>query len=131
MIPVISVAVFGLITVGVYLLMHRSLLRVALGLGCLGHGVNLILVSGGRWGDRAPLVTPGIQATDITDPLTQAFVLTAIVISMALTLYLLAAMVMHTRRGGRPELVAAPENDGDKSHESLAAELSGRAENQT
>lgn len=125
MVPVITLAVFGLITVGVYLLMHRSLLRVALGLGCLGHGINLILLAGGRWGDRSPLVAPGTEATDITDPLTQAFVLTAIVISMALTLYLLSTMVVHTLRGGRPEFVAAPENDGD---ESPASEFSGDAE---
>ncbi len=128
MVPVTSLAVFLLVTVGVYLLMHRSLLRVAMGLGCLGHGINLILLAAGRWGSRAPLVTPGTQATDVTDPIPQAFVLTAIVISMALTLYLLAVTVVQTRHGGRAELVAAPENDEGRSPESLTVEFSGSQE---
>jgi multicomponent Na+:H+ antiporter subunit C len=126
MLPVITLAVFLLMTVGSYLLMHRSLLRVALGLGCLGHGINLIVLSAGRWGQRAPLVAADMQATDVTDPVPQAFVLTAIVITMALTLYLLAVAVAQTRRGGRAELVAAPESDTNLDAESLAAEFAGR-----
>ena len=128
MVPIIALAVFLLMTVGVYLLMHRSLLRVAMGLGCLGHGVNLILLSAGRWGARAPFALPGSAATDVTDPIPQAFVLTAIVISMALTLYLPAATVVQTRLGGRAELVAAPESDGERSRASLAAEFAGGPE---
>lgn len=128
MVPVTTLAVFLLITVGVYLLMHRSLLRVAMGLGCLGHGIHLILLAAGRWGSRAPLVMPGTEPTDVTDPIPQAFVLTAIVISMAITLYLLAVTVVHTRNGGRAELVAAPESDEGRSPESLAAEFSGGRE---
>lgn len=126
MLPVVTLAVFMLMTVGSYLLMHRSLLRVALGLGCLGHGINLIVLSAGRWGQLAPLVAADMQATDVTDPVPQAFVLTAIVITMALTLYLLAVAVAQTRRGGQAELVAAPESDHPLEGESLAAEFAGR-----
>lgn len=128
MLPVIALAIFLLMTVGVYLLMHRSLLRVALGLACIGHSVNLILLSAGRWGERPPIVSSGMQATDVTDPIPQAFALTAIVISMALTLYLLATAVVYSRRGGRAELIPAPENDGEQSSESLSMEFSGRGE---
>ena len=42
---------------------------------------------------------------------------------MALTLYLPAATVVQTRLGGRAELVAAPESDGERSRASLAAEF--------
>ena len=130
MVPVTAIAVFLLVTVGVYLLMHRSLLRVAMGLGCLAHGINLILLAAGRWGERAPLMVPGTQATDVTDPIPQAFVLTAIVISMALTVYLLAVTVVQTRQGGRAELVAAPESDEDRGPDSFAAEFSSGPEGQ-
>jgi len=126
--PVVAVSVFLLVTVGVFLLLHRSLVRVALGLGCLGHGVNLLLLSAGRWGPSAPLVREGLAARDLMDPVPQAFVLTAIVISMAFTLYLLAAMALQTRRGGAPEMAPPPEDDGGRAASGVLAELEGRVE---
>ncbi|MDJ0864679.1 MAG: sodium:proton antiporter [Myxococcota bacterium] len=128
MLPVVAVAVFLLVTVGVFLLLHRSLLRVVLGLGCLSHAVNLLVLSGGRWGRAAPLAVGGVRVEDLADPVPQAFVLTAIVISMAFTLYLLAAMATKARRGGVPEIAPAPESDGDRTPASLRAELEGREE---
>jgi multicomponent Na+:H+ antiporter subunit C len=126
MLPVVASAVFLLVTVGVFLLLHRSLLLVALGLGCLSHAVHLLMLSAGRWGDRAPLVTQGVRPEDIGDPVTQAFVLTAIVIALAFTLYLLAGMAEQTRRGGTPELAPPPEGDGERAADEILAELEGR-----
>jgi multicomponent Na+:H+ antiporter subunit C len=126
LLPVVAAAVFLLLTAGVFLILHRSLLRVALGVGCLGHAIHLIVLSAGRWGERAPLVKAGIRPEQISDPVPQAFVLTAIVIAMAFTLYLLAGMVAQTRRGGAPELATPPENDGERSDEEVLAELEGR-----
>jgi multicomponent Na+:H+ antiporter subunit C len=132
--PVVAASVFLLVTVGVFLLLHRSLVRVALGLGCLSHGVNLLLLrnllllSAGRWGPSAPLVREGLAARDLMDPVPQAFVLTAIVISMAFTLYLLAAMALKTRRGGAPEMAPPPEDDGGRSASGVLAELEGRVD---
>jgi len=128
MLPVVALAVFLLVTVGVYLLLHRSLLRVALGLACLSHGVNFLVLSAGRWGSEAPIVTAGVRPAEVGDPVPQAFVLTAIVIAMAFTLYLLAGMAVQTRRGGVPKLVPAPEDDGPQPAEALLAELAGRGE---
>ena len=126
MLPVVAIAVFLLLTAGVYLLLHRSLLRVALGLACISHGVNFVVLSAGRWGSAAPIVADDTRAMDVSDPLPQAFVLTAIVIAMAFTLYLLAAMAVQTRRGGVPKLVPAPEDDGSLPAEEILAELAGR-----
>ena len=126
MLPVVAAAVFLLITVGVFLLLHRSLLLVALGLGCLSHAVHLVVLSAGRWGDRAPLVTQGVRAQDVGDPVTQAFVLTAIVIALAFTLYLLAGMAAQTRSGGAPELAPLPEGDAERPADEILAELEGR-----
>ena len=79
----------ALIGCGVYLVLERSLPRVLVGLVMLGNGVNLLfLVSGGPAG-RAPIV--GQSPTEqMSDPLPQALVLTAIVISLATTSFLLA-----------------------------------------
>ncbi len=126
MLPVVAGAVFLLITVGVFLLLHKSLLRVALGLGCLSHAVNFLVLSAGRWGEHAPLVTEGLRPEDISDPVPQAFVLTAIVIAMAFTVYLLAGMAAQTRRGGVPELSPPPEGDGERAADEVLAELEGR-----
>jgi multicomponent Na+:H+ antiporter subunit C len=128
LVTVIASAVFLLVTVGVYLLLHSSLLRVALGFGCLSHAVHLVVLSAGRWGDRAPLVREAVRPEEIGDPVTQAFVLTAIVIAMAFTVYFLAGMVVQTLRGGVPELLTPPAGDGERSSEEILAELEGRGE---
>jgi multicomponent Na+:H+ antiporter subunit C len=74
---------------GVYLVLERSLTRVLVGLVMLGNGVNvLFLVSGGPPG-RAPIVDETDPAA-MSDPLPQALVLTAIVISLGTSAFLLA-----------------------------------------
>jgi len=49
--------------------------------------------------------------TTVADPLPQALVLTAIVISMAVTLYLIAVMGVTAKREGVVDVQAAPEAD--------------------
>ncbi|MEY3358221.1 MAG: hypothetical protein RIR87_1280 [Actinomycetota bacterium] len=85
--PALLVLVGVLFAAGTYLLMERSLTRIALGVGVLGNGVNVLLVIvGGRPG-RAPIIG---EDGELTDPLPQALVLTAIVIGFALLAFLLA-----------------------------------------
>jgi multicomponent Na+:H+ antiporter subunit C len=78
---------------GTYLVLGRQLSRVIIGIGLLGHGVNLLLVlSGGDGGDPA-FAGPDTTAADVdrfADPLPQAFVLTAIVITFGVVAFLLA-----------------------------------------
>ena len=82
-------AAAAMIGCGVYLVLERSLTRVLVGLVMLGNGVNLLfLVSGGRAG-RAPIVGEGGQSV-MSDPLPQALVLTAIVISLGTVAFVLA-----------------------------------------
>lgn len=76
-----------LFAAGTYLLMERSLTRIALGVGVLGNGVNVLLVAVGSRPGRAPIITGDGEPTD---PLPQALVLTAIVIGFALLAFLLA-----------------------------------------
>lgn len=72
---------------GTYLVLGRQLSRVVIGIGLLGHGVNIVLVlSGGDGGDPAFV---GGDPSGFADPLPQAFVLTAIVITFGVIAFLL------------------------------------------
>ena len=78
-----------LVAAGVYLLLERSLTRVLVGVVLIGNGANLLfLVASGAAGG-APIVgtTP---EDEMSDPLPQAMVLTAIVITLGMTAFLLA-----------------------------------------
>lgn len=72
---------------GTYLLLQRELTRIVIGLALLAHGANLfILLGAGRRGDPTFV---GDGSGDFLDPLPQAFVLTAIVITFGVTTFLL------------------------------------------
>jgi multicomponent Na+:H+ antiporter subunit C len=78
----------ALFAVGTYLVLQRQLSRIIIGLGLLTHGANVLLIAAGRSG-RPPLIGRG-PASTFSDPLPQALVLTAIVITFAVTALLLA-----------------------------------------
>lgn len=84
-------AVMGvLFAAGIYLLLERSLTRVLLGIILVGNGVNLLILAAGGPQGLAPLYDAGIPPEDYADPLPQALILTAIVITFAVTAFLLA-----------------------------------------
>ena len=86
----------GLLMFGaVYLFSKRELLRVILGLVLLGHAGNLILLAAGGTDRRALPFSHKHELATQADPLPQAFVLTAIVISFAITVLLLVLSLIH------------------------------------
>ena len=93
---VVVLTVFLLASVGVYLLLARRTFPTILGVSLIGHAVNLIVLSAGRVRSTAPLLEKGEGSKGLVetmaDPMPQALVLTDIVISMAITLYLIAVM---------------------------------------
>jgi multicomponent Na+:H+ antiporter subunit C len=79
-----------LVATGVYLLLTRSLIRIVFGVGLLANGVNLLIIAtSGRSGSPA-FIENGTVPADVTEPLPQAFVLTSVVISLALIAFLAA-----------------------------------------
>ena len=74
---------------GTWLLLQRRLTRIIVGIGLLGHGANLLLITAGRSG-RAPIVVEGTDPATVSDPLPQALALTAVVITFGVTAFLLA-----------------------------------------
>lgn len=85
MLAAVAALLFG---IGTYLVLQRKLSRIIIGLGLLTHGANILLVTAGRRGDP-PIFGEG-PARDFADPLVQALVLTAIVITFGVSTLLLA-----------------------------------------
>ena len=86
---VISLGIGLLTGTGIYLVLRERTFSVILGLTLLSYAVNLLIFVSGRLMTGAPpLILPG--QTQHTDPLPQALVLTAIVISFGMTAYLVA-----------------------------------------
>jgi multicomponent Na+:H+ antiporter subunit C len=77
---------FGL---GTWLLLQRRLTRIVIGLGLIGHGTNILLLTSGGGGGLPPVIGTGEQ-DEFADPLPQALALTAIVITFGVTAFLLA-----------------------------------------
>ncbi|MDO4928014.1 MAG: cation:proton antiporter subunit C [Corynebacterium sp.] len=87
---ILAITIGLLIAGGVYLVLQRGMLRIVIGMTLISHAVNLLILTAGspKWrGDPFPNITDLDAAAD---PLPQAFVLTAIVIAMATTTYMLA-----------------------------------------
>lgn len=78
-----------LFATGTYLVLQRMLSRVVIGLGLMSHGANLLIMLAGS-GPAVPPIVGGESSELIADPLPQAMVLTAIVITFGITAFLLA-----------------------------------------
>jgi len=74
---------------GIYLILERSLTRVLLGLMLLANATNLLILATGGYSGLAPLFSKDTAAGDYNDPLPQALILTSIVISFAVTAFML------------------------------------------
>lgn len=75
-----SLAVGILFAAGIYQILRRNVIRAAIGLVLLSNSVNLFLFSAGAYNGAAAAYSTA--TSQISDPLPQALVLTAIVISM-------------------------------------------------
>lgn len=82
------VALAGLtLAVAIYLILSRALIRMLLGIVVLGNGVNLLIFVAGRLTRSVPpIIPPGalVPQAYYANPLPQALILTAIVISFAI-----------------------------------------------
>ncbi len=76
-----------LASTGTYLVLHRNLTRIILGLGMLGNAINLLILTAGSTPGRAPIIG---SDGPFTDPVPQALVLTSIVITFGVLSFLLS-----------------------------------------
>ena len=80
---VMAILVGTLYTGGLYMMMRRSITKLIIGLGLLGHASNLLIFTTGRLARTDPPIirsTPDGDLSTYADPLPQALILTAIVI---------------------------------------------------
>lgn len=99
---ILLVAVGVLFAAGVTLLLERTLTRVLLGVILLGNGANLVILLAAKPG--GPPIVGVTEPEKMTDPLPQAMILTAIVITLGMTAFLLALAYRSWRLAGRDEV---------------------------
>jgi len=123
---VVIAVLFG---TGAYLLMHRSLTRIILGVVMLSNGINVLIVATSSRPGEPPLV--GADGT-MTDSVPQALVLTAIVIGLAIVAFMLALVWRNWTLSGNDQVeddvedrrlaresVVGPEQQGSVHHEDV------------
>ncbi len=102
----LAITVGMLFATGTYLILRRGQIKLLLGLGLLSHGVNLLLFGAGRLTKGSPpIIMSGhgeqvkrltqAAAENLADPLPQALILTAIVISFGITAFVI--VLVHRR----------------------------------
>jgi len=118
----VASAVGVLMATGTYLLLRQRTLPVIIGLTFLSYAVNIFLFAMGRLTiDRPPILTAGQDG--YADPLPQALVLTAIVISFGMTALIVVLALRGYLETGSDEVAIrrrdlirdfGPESEGGK-----------------
>jgi multicomponent Na+:H+ antiporter subunit C len=89
----LALTVGVLIGGGVFMMLRRGMVRLIIGFALLSHGVNLLIMSTGGIDRRGEPLGYSPDPATTADALPQAFVLTAIVIAFAITMYMLVLAV--------------------------------------
>ncbi|MCM3659096.1 NADH-quinone oxidoreductase subunit K [Agromyces mediolanus] len=117
---VLMAVLFG---AGITIMLERSLTRVLIGFLLVGNAVNILIFLMSGAPGLAPLLGDDVSADDISDPVPQAFVLTAIVINLGITAFMLALIYRSwwlARLGEKGDLV-----DDEDDLEEEAEEVEG------
>ncbi|MBO9451378.1 Na+/H+ antiporter subunit C [Tropicibacter sp. R16_0] len=105
-------AVGMLTAAGVYLLLRRRTFPVIVGISLLSYAVNVFLFATGRLALNAPPVLNKYADVPYTDPLPQALVLTAIVISFGMTA-VVVMIALSAYLSSQNDRIDMTENTGD------------------
>ena len=92
MVLILSLLVGILYAAGIYMMLRRSLVKLAIGLTLMSQATSLLIFAvGGVTRGTPPIIAPGAVAlgTSTADPLPQALILTAIVISFGVQVFAL------------------------------------------
>ena len=118
----LAVVAGALVAAGVYLMLERSLTRILVGVLLASNGVNItfLVVSGAAGGAPIIGVTP---KQEMSDPLPQAMVLTAIVITLGVTAFMLTMAYRSFQLNGNDEVPDDVEDAAIRrlAHEDLSA----------
>jgi multicomponent Na+:H+ antiporter subunit C len=106
---VFALAAASLLGIGAYLILHRDLVRLVLGVVVISQAAVLTLLASSLQ-RGAPAIYPLPEGT-ISDPLSQAMALTAIVIGMAVTALLLVLVLRVALAFGSEQLEEVAEEE--------------------
>ena len=105
-------------TAAIYLMLSRQIIRILLGIAILGNAVNLLIFTAGRLVREVPPVVPEeamVPLVETANPLPQALILTAIVISFSFFTFLLVLAYRAYQELGTDEVdemrLAEPANE--------------------
>lgn len=90
--PLLAIIVATFFGVSTYLLLSKSIIRLVIGIVVLGNAANLLIFTAGRVTREVPPIVPSglvVPAEAVANPLPQALILTAIVISFSLFAFVL------------------------------------------
>jgi multicomponent Na+:H+ antiporter MnhC subunit len=94
---ILALSIGALTSSGIWLILRTRTYQLLIGLSLLSYAVNLFIFSMGRVRtDAPPLLKPNVPVdlAHYTDPVPQALVLTAIVITFAMTALLLVVLLV-------------------------------------
>jgi multicomponent Na+:H+ antiporter subunit C len=125
-------AVLGvLFAVGTFLVLRRDVVRVVWGAIVLGQAANVYLVTMGGLSGSAPILAHGAEgaasAGDVTDPLVQALVLTAIVIGLGTTAFALVLTYRVREEHGTIDLLELGRGTADNGAEATEPDVDAEA----
>lgn len=110
-----------LVAAGTFLLLERAMTKMLMGLILMGNGVNLLILLAGGAAGAPPIMGRSSALDDAdSDPLAQGMILTAIVISMAMTAFILG-LAYRQYRYGTADLVEDDTEDTAVATRPLAA----------
>ncbi|RJO76670.1 Na(+)/H(+) antiporter subunit C [Nocardia panacis] len=85
------IVIGALVACGVYLILERAVSKMLLGMILFGNAANLLVIMVGGPSGRPPILGSAHPVVEgMADPLAQAMVLTAIVITMGIAAFVLA-----------------------------------------
>jgi multicomponent Na+:H+ antiporter subunit C len=111
MLLVFAVTIGIIITCAVYLMLRRSMVRLIIGLSLLTYAVNLLIFTAGDLRRRAAPIVDQSPPDQMADPLVQALILTAIVISFGVLAFTLALAYRASQAVGSDDLDALQSTD--------------------
>ncbi len=110
---IFAITVGVIVTCSVYLMLRRSMVRLIIGLSLLTYAVNLLIFSTGDLRKRGVPIVDETATDQMADPLVQALILTAIVISFGVLAFTLALAYRASQAVGSDDLDALQSTDGE------------------
>lgn len=112
----VASAIGVLTACGLYLLVRMRTFPVILGISLLTYAVNVFLFASGRLSIGNPPILDKYADIAYTDPLPQALVLTAIVISFGMTA-VIVMLALGAYLGGKDDTVNDPPDDASQGED--------------